>query len=454
MSNYLGFKPTENANYYFVSYNSEDTERVGDIAAAMTSEGIDLWYDYGIEYGDKWETTITEKIQKSDAVLLFFTKGILQKETSYVQKEYKIADDFFEKKIYVIMLDKIAKLDVPVSKIAWWIDINEHQCIQGYDFADTAALVDEIRRSLGIQKNSERIADPAESYMKYGEYYMNNDPKYARESYRLAIDIYEDCDKKTRERFLPNLATANLNIGRLYINERRYEDAQSYSENAIKYYCKLASQDPEAFDAFKAKSYLDMCIVYAGIKEYPKAISMATEAINVYEHLCIENIELYGNELSEAHFRLSELYGRKLDLESKAAELYKSIGILEQLAEIKYGVYEEALARNYTALCLCLLESGDAEGSAQTCGSVIHIFEQLCEIAPESYKPRFAHTLWELGGAYQKAYRKELTRELYLKSLEIYEELGKENPSRYTSCINGLHASLNHLDMDTSRRQI
>ena len=65
MSTYLGFKPTEDPNYYFVSYNSEDVSRVGSIAETVSRSGISLWYDYGIEYGETWETTIAERIQNT-----------------------------------------------------------------------------------------------------------------------------------------------------------------------------------------------------------------------------------------------------------------------------------------------------------------------------------------------------------------------------------------------------
>ena len=91
---YLGFRASDNPKYYFLSYNSEDADRVGEIASQMSRAGIELWYDKGIEYGEKWERTIAEKIYGCQAVVLFFTRGILYKENSYVEKEYKMALKF------------------------------------------------------------------------------------------------------------------------------------------------------------------------------------------------------------------------------------------------------------------------------------------------------------------------------------------------------------------------
>ena len=48
--------------------------------------------------------------------MLLFTKGILSKENSYVQKEYKIAK-FLKRKIYVALVDQINTEDIPIEKV-------------------------------------------------------------------------------------------------------------------------------------------------------------------------------------------------------------------------------------------------------------------------------------------------------------------------------------------------
>lgn len=157
MSAYLGFQPTKNPVYYFVSYNNEDAKRVGDIAKTMSYSGINLWYDHGIEYGDHWETIITERIQNAQAIILFFTRGILKKSNSYVQKEYKMATQFYDKKVYIVMLDEIKNEEVPLEKVAWWIDINEKQSINGYEYVDIPRLVEAFAVSVGIQTHEDKM---------------------------------------------------------------------------------------------------------------------------------------------------------------------------------------------------------------------------------------------------------------------------------------------------------
>ncbi len=155
MSNYLGFNPCSEPGYFFVSYNSEDAERVGAIARKLHNNNVPLWYDYGIPYDEKWEGVIAEKVNNSKAVILFFTKGILFKENSYVRKEYIMAREYFDKNVYVVVLDDIDKKSVPVNKVSWFIDIRERQNINIVTISDLNLISETIMIAIGI-KNSEK----------------------------------------------------------------------------------------------------------------------------------------------------------------------------------------------------------------------------------------------------------------------------------------------------------
>lgn len=160
MSNYLGFEPTDSPEYWFVSYNNEDAERVSGLACAINNAGIPLWYDYGIEYGEKWAWQINEKIAGAQGMILLLTRGILQKENSYVQKEYRIATEA-DKKIVVLMVDEITKQDVPVRKLDWWVDIREKQCLEICRLDRQDKALDEIRRALNLPAGEKTGETPA-----------------------------------------------------------------------------------------------------------------------------------------------------------------------------------------------------------------------------------------------------------------------------------------------------
>ena len=166
MSTYLGFEPTKRPNYYFISYNSEDSSLVSSIVKELYHRNVPLWYDYGIEYGKKWEEQISVKIKECQAVLLFFTKGILQKDHSYVKREYEIAQ-YLDKKIYVVLLEKIEKEDVPINKLSWWLDINENQCIDLRSVFNEAS--EKIMDAIGISDNTQVMNSLIKQYKELYE---------------------------------------------------------------------------------------------------------------------------------------------------------------------------------------------------------------------------------------------------------------------------------------------
>ena len=102
MARDLGIQVTEKEEFYFISYNSEDKDRVADYVKSLDEYGLQMWYDKGLHVGDKWENEISSRIEKCQAVIMFITKGIFEKDKSYVHKEYKIATEFFDKKIFTL----------------------------------------------------------------------------------------------------------------------------------------------------------------------------------------------------------------------------------------------------------------------------------------------------------------------------------------------------------------
>lgn len=158
MSEYLGFNPTSKEDYYFISYNSDDSERLTGLLSLLNSSGVNLWYDYGLNYGDeKWRTQIGIKIENCQAMLLFVTKNMFSKPDTYVKTEYRIAKNKCKKKIYVIILESIDDSDVPYSMYDWWVDITDMQCLEAWKYSDATSVLKEIYRMLG-----KTITSPAE----------------------------------------------------------------------------------------------------------------------------------------------------------------------------------------------------------------------------------------------------------------------------------------------------
>ena len=110
MAREFGFEPSTNPPYYFISYNSQDSARVAAVCREMNRRCVPMWYDRGLLSGEKWEKQITTHIRNCDAVIMFITNKLMERENPYVYTEFVIAKKF-NKKIHVVMLDDV-KFDI------------------------------------------------------------------------------------------------------------------------------------------------------------------------------------------------------------------------------------------------------------------------------------------------------------------------------------------------------
>ena len=152
MARYLGVDAVDEGKYYFVSYNTEDQDVVAEYVKNIGARRVPIWYDYGLKVGSEWEASIAEHINGCEAVILFVSKNIFKKKSSYVHKEYQMAISFFTKPTYVIMLDKVENRDVPIRYVSWWIDLSNLQCIQAYEHESVNSCVDEIISAIGFEE--------------------------------------------------------------------------------------------------------------------------------------------------------------------------------------------------------------------------------------------------------------------------------------------------------------
>lgn len=129
MSAYLGFNPSKETDAYFLSYNNEESERISGLVCELYKQGVPLWYDYGLKYGEEWERQIAEHIKNCKAVLIFITADTFKKADTYIRKEYNLATKVYKKTVYVVLLDQIEKSMIPLKMLYWWVEMSHLQCI-------------------------------------------------------------------------------------------------------------------------------------------------------------------------------------------------------------------------------------------------------------------------------------------------------------------------------------
>lgn len=169
MASDFGFKATEKEHYYFVSYNTEDSQRIAPICNLLHNNGMQIWYDEGIPHNTYWESVLAEKIDKCEEAIFFITKNIFEKgkcrslNEIYTYKEYDLARRYKKKRL-IILLDKITDDDVPYSLMSWWQEIDPRliQGIVSYQ-EPPIAIAEKVLREIGRNVNHSSLNEGEES---------------------------------------------------------------------------------------------------------------------------------------------------------------------------------------------------------------------------------------------------------------------------------------------------
>jgi hypothetical protein len=120
--------PTQALNV-FLSYSSDDKAKVRDLYRYLVSAGFDVWMDEKkLLPGQDFDYEINTALHKADAVIVVFSKNMVQKE-GYIQKELRMALDRSQEKpegtIYLIPA-RLEECDVPSKwRHLQYIDLNQ-----------------------------------------------------------------------------------------------------------------------------------------------------------------------------------------------------------------------------------------------------------------------------------------------------------------------------------------
>ena len=122
----LPFVPYEGPEpYIFVSYAHANKDKVYPVIKRLHEMGYRLWYDEGIQGGEKWWSVITQHLNESCYMLLFVTPDAVKSEW--------VADEVFEAReqkisIFPIYLQHTKQISLPIKRyhyIEKWVFASE-----------------------------------------------------------------------------------------------------------------------------------------------------------------------------------------------------------------------------------------------------------------------------------------------------------------------------------------
>lgn len=93
-------------SHVFVSYKSEDAERVARLAKALASSGLDVWWDRYLAGGENWHAQIKSTLESAKCVVVVWTHASVGPAGDFVRDE---ARDGKQRSILVpVRLDRVS----------------------------------------------------------------------------------------------------------------------------------------------------------------------------------------------------------------------------------------------------------------------------------------------------------------------------------------------------------
>ena len=254
--------------YFFISYNSEDADRISPFAMKLNDSGIPVWYDEGLVYGEKWEEMVGEKLSGALGVIFFFTKQMLEKDDSYALKEYRIAKRQ-GLKIYFILVDPLEDVfwNKYPKKSYFLDDIEQTQFSNNVD-----SLIQHIFNTYhfegGSVPNSHNVTTSSKNKMNFtsptvvdSEYLLTNGFFTAAEISQRHVDL----DLLTIDgNLFPEAleAEGDASTWEEMITETADSSANLIINNQIVAYMDFVPVTPEDYDKLKTSPFNDSYVAF------------------------------------------------------------------------------------------------------------------------------------------------------------------------------------------------
>ncbi|MEO1415204.1 MAG: tetratricopeptide repeat protein [Bacteroidota bacterium] len=250
-------------------------------------------------------------------------------------------------------------------------------------------------------------------------------------TYQEALKIRRPLAKQNPQRFQPDLAQTLNNLGVVYDDLTRYEEAIATYQEALKIRRPLAKQNPQRFQPDLAHTLNNLGLVYDDLTRYEKAIATYQEALKIYRPLAKQNPQRFQPDLAQTLNNLGNIYYDLTRYEKAIATYQEVLKIYRPLAKQNPQRFQPDLANTLNNLGVVYQKLTRYEKAIATYQEALKIRRPLAKQNPQRFQPDLANTLNNLGVVYQKLTRYEEAIATYQEALKIYRPLAKQNPQRF-----------------------
>tara|TARA_R110002073_G_scaffold128_5_gene1635 strand:- start:5382 stop:7211 length:1830 start_codon:yes stop_codon:yes gene_type:complete len=269
------------------------------------------------------QVTFSQDQQELDSLKLELKKGNFTK-TQELEKLTKIAEydsDPNEILLYSKKVIELAEeLNIPLSIYHGYL-----QKGNGYRFkSDLTKALESYFKAAKIAEDNGFFNKQATIKISIADAYsIMGDSKNAVNYYRNSIELL----KKEKEIDSINLASAQLNLGDEYYNQKKLDSALYFFKQSGKLFKELEYEEGVAYNLG------NVGLVYAEKEEFIKAEKNLNEAIRVLTKLeDYYPISVYLNAMSDVYFDKNEIK-KAFEYANKSLALAKKYGLKEQISD-------------------------------------------------------------------------------------------------------------------------
>ena len=314
-----------------------------------------------------------------------------------------------------------------------------------FELAYFSQTVNHFEDAITFYTKAERISRPLASgnppvYRPYVAMTLNNlgnlysdetRMEEARKAYEEALEIRRDLARQNPAVYRPKVADTLNNLGILYSDENRTEEARKAYAEALEIYRDLARQNPAVYRPDVATTLNNLGVLYSDENRMEEASKALEEALEIRRDLARQNPALYRPDVATTLNNLGILYSDENRMEEARKAYEEALEIYRDLARQNPAVYRPYVATTLNNLGHLYIDENRMEEARKALEEALEIRRDLARQNPAVYRPYVAMTLNNLGVLYRDENRMEEARKAYEEALQIYQAFAHSDPSKY-----------------------
>ncbi len=260
--------------------------------------------------------------------------------------------------------------------------------------------------------------------------------------FNRAIDILSGMAERLPSAYKSLYAEVLENFGGLYKNENKFDSCAILYNKALEIYTELENENKGIYKPQLAMVYNNLGQLYFKTKDYTKNEESLLKALELYNELVKEYPNVYNSYMGITLNNLGNLYFATMHID-KAEPTYKDAVAYFLKASETNPLYETQMISPLKNLGLLLLQIEEFDECEEVFMKIVEICKRYVDKNPPIYEPYIAESYYRLGLVYEKKNQYSKSGEALHIALELYQQLKKASPQKYSRNVEIIEELLN-----------